>query len=196
VVTGPLNGARMLRDLHRLRPDVVVLAGCGIVAPEALAVPPGGVFSVHPGLLPWTRGSSPSLHSLSRGVPLGATAFRVDPGIDTGPVVARRLLPVRGGETLDELRAALLGMWVEMTAELVTAAAEGHLGAGMPQGARFPLGRHVDAPAELAAAAAAVEAGVAKSLFERWRPFCAPDLSLPPPGGDALLPQPVAACAP
>lgn len=193
VVTGPLNGPRMLRDLRRLRPDVVVLAGCGIVSPEVLAVPPGGVAGVHPGLLPWTRGSSPSLHSLARGVPLGATAFRVDAGIDTGPIVARRLLPVAGGETLAELRAALRGLWVEMTADLVAAAAAGRLGPGSPQGARFPLCPRLEGPAGLEPAAAAVARGRAKALFDRWRPFCDPrDLSLPPPADDALLPGAVA----
>jgi hypothetical protein len=185
VVTGPLNSARMLRDLRGLRPDVVVLAGCGLVSAEVLAVPALGVVSVHPGLLPWTRGSSPLLHSLRRGVALGATAFRVDPGIDSGCLLARRLLPISGGETLGELRAALLELWVEMTAELVAAACAEGLPPGTPQALRFPLCRRV--PAAMTAVA---DPARALELFEKWRPFCAPGgLSLPSPEGDALLPE-------
>src|SRR4051794_5256084 len=153
VFTGPPNGARMERDLRRLGPDLVVLAGCAcILGPSVLSIPREGVVNVHPGLLPWIRGNGPVTHSVLRGVPLGASAFRVDPGIDTGPLLERRLIPVRGGETTAQLWDALHGLWVEMTADLVRAALAGALGPGTPQAGRFPLCRN-STPAERAAAA-------------------------------------------
>src|SRR5215218_1385497 len=97
VISGPLNGARMAKDLRRLDADVVVLARCALILePHVLSAAREGVVNVHPGLLPWIRGNSPVTHSVLRGVPLGASAFRVDPGIDTGPLLERRLLAVRG----------------------------------------------------------------------------------------------------
>jgi len=180
VLTGPPNGARMAKALRRLDPDVVVLARCAVILePQVLSIPREGVVNVHPGLLPWIRGNSPVTHAVLRGVPLGASAFRVDPGIDTGPVLERRLLPVRGGETADQLWDALHRLWVEMTADLVWAALAGPLPAGTPQPGRFPLCRG-SAPAERHAAAEALGRGEARARFERWLPLCDPvHLSLP-----------------
>lgn len=191
VVTGPLNGRAMARDLRRLAPDVLFLAGCGILSPEILAIPREGTVNAHPALLPWVRGNGAVENSILLGVPLGCTAFWVDPGIDTGRVIARRLVAVPGGETLKELNTAARALWVEMTASLAATAAAGPLPAGGAQGTRFPLRRAVRDPEGRAAVAAAVQRGVPRALFERWRPFCDPgDLSLPP---DADPPAPAAA---
>ncbi|HVG44253.1 MAG TPA: formyltransferase family protein, partial [Longimicrobium sp.] len=92
IFTGPLNGVRMERHLRRLDPHVLVLAGCGLLDPHILGVPREGTVGVHPALLPWVRGNGAIENSILGGVPLGCTAFRVDPGIDTGPVLERRLV--------------------------------------------------------------------------------------------------------
>ncbi|HEX6910454.1 MAG TPA: formyltransferase family protein [Longimicrobium sp.] len=187
VFTGPLNGPRMRRDLERLRPDAVVLARCGLVSPEVLAVPADGVVNVHPALLPWIRGNNPLGNSLLRGTPLGATAFRVDAGIDTGRILERRLVAVAGYETAAGLRDALHRVWVEMTVDWIVAAGAAPLPTGEPQTARFPLCRTLSTPAELAAVDEAVRSGAAGALFDRWRPLCGPDLALAP----GVHPEPV-----
>jgi methionyl-tRNA formyltransferase len=180
VVTGPLNGREMARDLRRCRPDVLFLAGCGLVSAEILGIPREGTVNAHPALLPWMRGNGAVERSILGGVPLGCTAFWVDPGIDTGRMIARRLLRVAGGERMAELSRALRALWVEMMAELVTAAAAAPLPAGTPQPARFPLCRRVTTPRERAAVDEAVTRGVPRTLFVRWSPFCDPGtLSLP-----------------
>jgi hypothetical protein len=185
VLSGSLNGRRMTRDLRRLRPDVVVLAHCGLVAPHLLEIARDGVVNVHPGLLPWIRGNSPLGSSFLRRVPLGCTAFRVDAGIDTGRILSRRLLPVGGGETAAELRDALHRLWVEMTADLVAAAYAGGIAEGVPQEGRFRLCRTLAGTEQRLAIEDAVRRGVPKALFELWRPLCHPsDLSLPA-GADA-----------
>lgn len=188
--TGPLNSARMERDLRRLAPDAIVLARTGLLHDPILAIPPGGVVNVHPGLLPWIRGNSPFGNSLLREVPLGSTAFRVDPGIDTGAVLERRLVPVRGTETHAELRDALFRLWVEMTADWISAATTGPIPAGTPQAARFPICRTTGAADEAAVAALLAE-GRPKRLFDRWSPLCAaPGLALPADAEADFLPRP------
>jgi folate-dependent phosphoribosylglycinamide formyltransferase PurN len=172
--TGTLADPRTERDLRAAAPDVVVLAFCDLVSPRLLAVPREATVNVHPGLLPWIRGNGPIPNSLLRDVPLGSTAFRVDAGIDTGAILSRRLLPVRGGETLSQLRDALFGLWVEMTVDVVEAAWSAPLPAGDPHPARFPLCRVVTSPAELAAVDAAVAEGRPKALFDRWAAACDP----------------------
>ncbi|HET7459702.1 MAG TPA: formyltransferase family protein [Longimicrobium sp.] len=192
VLTGAVNGRAMRRDLRRLEPDVVVLSRCArILEPEVLRIPHEGVVNVHPGLLPWVRGNTPVNHSLLRGVPLGATAFRVDPGIDTGAVLERRLLALRGGETRKELAKAIHMLWMEMTADLVARAAAGPLPPGTPQRDRFPLCRTLTDPAERAAVDEALRRGAAKALFERWLPLCEPGtLSLPGHLDARFVPRP------
>lgn len=192
VYTGPLNGGRMRRDLEGLRPDALVLARCGLVSPEVLAIPRDGTVNVHPGLLPWIRGNNPLGNSLLRGVPLGATAFRVDAGVDTGHLLERRLVPVHGGETAAGLRDALYRAWVEMTVEWTAAAGAAPLPPGQPQRGRFPVCRTLSAPAELAAVETAIRNGAAKTLFDGWRPLCDARLALSP-GADATPVPPLPA---
>lgn len=180
VVTGPRNGRGMVRDLGRLRPEVIVLAHCGLVAADVLEIPRNGVLNVHPGLLPWVRGNSPLGNALLRGVPLGATAFRVDAGIDTGGILHRRLLPVAGGESTAELRDALYELWVELTVELVGAAIEDRIPVGYVQEGRFPLCRTLASAEEVEAIEEAVRSGAAGALLDAWAPHCGSDLSLPP----------------
>lgn len=189
VVTGALNGPRMTRDLQRLRPGIVVLGRCGLLAPHLLRIPPAGVVNVHPGLLPWIRGNSPLGNSLLRGVPLGSTAFRVDEGIDTGRILLRRLLPVAGGESTGALRDGLYRLWVEMTVELVASAGAGEIPTGHSQEGPFPLCRTLDAPAETAAIDELVRAGTARALFERWSPHCHDGSTLPPDADAFCVPS-------
>lgn len=187
VVTGPLNGPAMLRDLRRRRPDVLFLAGCGLVSPQLLSIPREGTVNAHPALLPWMRGNGAVEHGILRGVPLGCTAFWVDPGIDTGRMIARRMMPVAGGETMAALNRGVRALWVEMMAELIAAATAGPLPEGTPQRARYPLCRRVT-EAERAAVDDAVTRGVPRALFERWRPFCAPGTLELPPAADTRVP--------
>lgn len=180
VRTGPLNGERMTRDLRRLRPDVVMLAHCGLVASHVLECAGEAVVNVHPGLLPWIRGSSPLGNSLLRGVPLGCSAFRVDAGIDTGRILARRLLPVSGHETPAQLREALFALWVQMAADLVAAVRDG-VDEGFAQDSRFALCRTLPKADARRVIDEAVRGGVPRTLFEAWRGQCdARDLSLSP----------------
>jgi phosphoribosylaminoimidazole-succinocarboxamide synthase len=67
------------------------------------------VVNVHPSLLP----AFPGLHAPARAIEAGATetgvtVHFVDAGIDTGPIVLRRSLPIRAGETAEQLAARLL----------------------------------------------------------------------------------------
>lgn len=190
VFTGALNGRRMSGDLARLRPDVVVLARCGLLEPHVLAIPREGVVNVHPGLLPWIRSASPLAHSLRRQVPLGAAAFRVDAGIDTGPLLERRLVPVAGGESANDLRRAIHRLWVEMTVDLAAAAAAGPLPDGTPQCARFPICPPVNDPAGIAAMEDAIQRGGAKQLFDRWIGLCGPRATLPLDADADFFPRP------
>jgi folate-dependent phosphoribosylglycinamide formyltransferase PurN len=93
-LAGSRNSIRMEATLHSLAPDVILLGGMGVLSTGVLATARLAVLNAHPALLPWVRGTGVVRGSLLRGVPIGATVHVVDRGIDTGPVLARRLTTV------------------------------------------------------------------------------------------------------
>ena len=169
VVTGALNSPTMLRDLRRLAPDVLVIAGTGIVSAEVLAIPRLGAVNSHLALLPWIRGNDVIAHSILNGVALGTTCHLVDPGIDTGPILRRRLLDVPAFEqTLDALESASLDAGVDLLVDVVAeVVARGGLPPATPQSERFPLHRFLGA-ARRAEADAMIRAGAARVVYARW----------------------------
>lgn len=77
--------------VERLEPDAVVAAGFRHIVPEeVLEIPSEGCINVHPGYLPHARGFNPNVWSIVEGLPAGATVHYMDPGVDTGDVIARR----------------------------------------------------------------------------------------------------------
>jgi methionyl-tRNA formyltransferase len=173
VATGDMNSRRLRRDLLRLAPDFLVLGGGGILAPEIIETARLGVLNAHPALLPWVRGCGVVGHSLEQGVALGATVHRVDRGIDTGDVVARRLLPVAPGTvSLSALELAADELAAELLADVVEGIVRrGELPVGTPQADRYPLFRW-PAVAERPRHEALAASGRAHELFELWRPLC------------------------
>jgi methionyl-tRNA formyltransferase len=183
IATGDMNGRRLRRDLQRLAPDYLVLGGGGILLPEIIGIPAAGVLNAHPALLPWVRGCGVTGHSLEQGIALGATVHYVDRGIDTGPVVARRLLAVEPGPaSLGALELAADELAAEMMADVVEGIVRrGEHPQATPQTERLSLYRWplvAERPRHEALAAS----GRAWELFERWRPLAMDDgrWTLPP----------------
>jgi len=77
-----------LASLADLAPDVApIVAYGGLIPPAALAVPRLGWVNLHFSLLPAWRGAAPAQHALIAGDDItGASAFRLEEGLDTGPV--------------------------------------------------------------------------------------------------------------
>jgi len=173
IATGAMNSERLLRDLRQLRPDWIVLGGGGILAPQVIATARLGVLNAHPALLPWIRGCGTTGASLAHGVALGATVHRVDAGIDTGPIVQRRLLPVAPGDThLGDLEQACMRLASEMLADAVESVVRGGgVPAGVPQPGRYPLFRAAG-EAELREHFAIAASGRAHALYTAWSTLC------------------------
>ena len=170
IVSGARNSPRMRDDLAALAPDLLVLAGVGLVDRTLLAVPRWGTLNGHPGLLPFVRGNGVVAHAIARGVAIGASVHHVDDGIDRGPIVARRLLPV-GAElsTLPALEAAAVTLACDLLADVVAGALrEGALPEGAPQVERMPLCRWMR-PADREHVEGMIRDGAAARLFDRWR---------------------------
>jgi methionyl-tRNA formyltransferase len=89
--------------LSELKPDLGVLGGTRIISRSVLEVPPDGVLNSHPGLLPEVRGSASVAWSIYYDIPIGCTCHFIDPEIDTGDIVLKRIIPVHRGDTYELL---------------------------------------------------------------------------------------------
>lgn len=75
--------------LRTLQPDAIPVVAYGQLIPEAmLGIPELGWINLHFSLLPQWRGAAPVQHSIWHGDSItGAATFRIDQGMDTGPIL-------------------------------------------------------------------------------------------------------------
>jgi methionyl-tRNA formyltransferase len=108
-----------LDALIDLAPTLIVLADYGRLIPATvLALPPRGALNLHPSLLPRHRGAAPVPAAILAGdTRSGVTLMRMDEGLDTGPIVARREVLLDGSETTPELEARLALVAAELLVE-------------------------------------------------------------------------------
>ncbi|MEZ4598002.1 MAG: methionyl-tRNA formyltransferase [Chloroflexota bacterium] len=95
--------------IEALDPELLVLSDYGRIVPQALLdVPPKGALNLHPSLLPRHRGAVPIPAAILAGDQVtGVTLMRMDAGLDTGPTVARVVVPLAGDEDAPGLEARL-----------------------------------------------------------------------------------------
>jgi phosphoribosylglycinamide formyltransferase-1 len=118
---------RVVKLLKEAGADLVVLAGyMRMVKEPLLAAYPGRIINIHPSLLPAFPGLEAWKQALAAGVPeTGCTVHYVDRGMDTGPIIARRRVPVLPGDTPETLHARIQVAEHEVYPEVVRRIAEG-----------------------------------------------------------------------
>lgn len=97
---------RKLADtVASFHPDLVVSAGfMKILGQEFLERFGGLTINTHPALLPSFKGAHAVRDALAYGVKVtGSTVHFVDSGVDTGPIIAQKAVPVLPGDTQDSL---------------------------------------------------------------------------------------------
>ena len=105
-------------QLRELAPDCCPVVAYGALVPQpVLDVPRHGWVNLHFSLLPAWRGAAPVQHALLHGDEVtGATTFRLEAGMDTGPVFGVTTEDVRptdtSGDLLDRLAVAGAGLLV------------------------------------------------------------------------------------
>ena len=102
-VVPSLNSPAALALLGRVRPDLVIYGGGGILRGPFLDAA-GRVLNAHAGPLPAIRGMNAAEWSALLGEPAQATVHLIDRGIDTGPVLLRVPYDRARCRSVDELR--------------------------------------------------------------------------------------------
>ncbi|MDP9498311.1 MAG: methionyl-tRNA formyltransferase [Actinomycetota bacterium] len=94
-----------LERLRELAPDCCPVVAYGALVPRPLLdVPPAGWVNLHFSLLPAWRGAAPVQHALLAGDEVtGASTFRLEEGLDTGPVFGVVTEEVRPTDTAGDL---------------------------------------------------------------------------------------------
>jgi methionyl-tRNA formyltransferase len=94
-----------LDRLRSLRPDCVPVVAYGaLVPPAALEIPRYGWVNLHFSLLPAWRGAAPVQHAVLHGDEItGASVFRLEAGLDTGPVYGTLTAPIGARDTAGDL---------------------------------------------------------------------------------------------
>ena len=96
--------------LRRAKVDWVCLAGfMRLLSPAFVAAWPRRILNIHPSLLPAFPGLDAQAQALAHGVKVsGCTVHLVDEGLDSGPIVVQKAIPVLDGDTPADLAARIL----------------------------------------------------------------------------------------
>lgn len=96
-------------DLRALAPDACPVVAYGALLPQqALDIPRHGWINLHFSLLPAWRGAAPVQHAIIAGDEVtGASTFRIEAGLDTGPVFGTMTETVRPHDTAGDLLSRL-----------------------------------------------------------------------------------------
>jgi len=105
----------------KYEPDLIVSAGFMRILGDAfLAQWEGKIINTHPALLPAFPGANPVRDTLAYGVKVtGVTVHLVDRGVDTGPIIAQRVVEVQDGATQDELHERIKTIERQLLVEVV-----------------------------------------------------------------------------
>ena len=102
-----------IEELKQWSPDVYVVAAFGQILPQTvLDIPPHGSVNIHASLLPRWRGAAPIQAVIRAGdAETGITIMKMDAGLDTGPILRQRAIPIASDETGQSLhdKLAVLG---------------------------------------------------------------------------------------
>lgn len=107
--------------------DLVCLAGfMRLLSPYFVAQFPNRILNIHPALLPSFPGEHAQLQALKHGVKFtGCTVHFVNEGMDTGPIVAQSVVPVRDDDTEATLSARILAEEHRIYSETIRLLLEG-----------------------------------------------------------------------
>jgi methionyl-tRNA formyltransferase len=110
---GNINAEASLEAIRAFEPDLLIsVAGNQIFRRPLIELAPKGCLNLHTALLPKYRGLMPTFWTLKNGEKeTGVSVFLVDEGIDSGPIVVQKRVPI-DTDRLEELirHTKIIGM--------------------------------------------------------------------------------------
>lgn len=108
----PEEAAAAHAALRAAQIELMVVAAYGLILPPSvLALPPRGCLNIHASLLPRWRGAAPIHRAVEAGDrETGITIMQMDAGLDTGPMLLTRTLPIAATDTTGSLHDKLAAL--------------------------------------------------------------------------------------
>jgi methionyl-tRNA formyltransferase len=154
--------------LEQIAPDAILVVAYGRIIPDwMLALPRFGCINLHGSLLPKYRGAAPIQWAIANGEQTtGVTTMRLDAGLDTGPMLLARIVPIDPAETASDLFESLSALGAPLMVETLD---------GLEQGTVLPV-QQDPAAATLAPILTREDGRMdfqrsAPDLVNRWRGF-------------------------
>jgi len=124
-----LKSPDFLETLKNLSPDLIVVCAYGKILPkEVLEIPKFGCFNIHASLLPKYRGASPINYAILNGEKeTGITIMLMDEGLDTGPILLQKKIPIEDTDTAITLSKKLSELGREAIIEAIDLHKQGKL---------------------------------------------------------------------
>lgn len=112
---GSFKRAENVEALAAYHADLFIVAAFGQILPQAvLDLPRCGTLNIHASLLPRYRGASPISEAILQGErETGVTIMLIDAGIDTGPMLLARHVPIEPDDTTGSLTEKLAQVGAE-----------------------------------------------------------------------------------
>jgi phosphoribosylglycinamide formyltransferase-1 len=119
----------LLESLARSSTDVLLLAGfMRILGSDVINAYSNRIMNIHPALLPSFKGLHAQKQALDYGVKItGCTVHFVDEGMDSGPIILQKSVPVLDSDTEESLSERILAQEHIIFPEAVKLFAEGRL---------------------------------------------------------------------
>jgi methionyl-tRNA formyltransferase len=124
--------AQEAHDLLRSTPhDVMIVAAYGLILPRSvLDIPEYGCINIHGSLLPRWRGAAPIHRAIEAGdSETGITIMQMEEGLDTGPMLAMRKVPIASEDTTGSLHDKLADLGGTMIVDTLNTLQKGHVAA-------------------------------------------------------------------
>ena len=153
------NADEVAELIERERPDLVLVSGTDLLRAATLDRFDTKVMNLHTGISPYLRGGPNCTNwalALGEFDLIGNTVMWIDPGIDSGAIIATERTPLTGHEGLTELHVKVMDHAHDLYRRAVEAFAAGRPLPSVPQGSIAPgrlfLTRHWNSRAMLRAA--------------------------------------------
>jgi methionyl-tRNA formyltransferase len=116
-------------QIRQMEPDTAIVVAFGqILKKNLLTIPGWGVINIHASLLPKYRGAAPIPWAiLNDESKTGLTVMRMDEGLDTGPILFQKEVPILEDETAGQLHDRLSELAGKLIVEALTHMAKTHV---------------------------------------------------------------------
>jgi methionyl-tRNA formyltransferase len=113
--------------IRAMSPDLIIVVAFGQILKKALLdIPRWGVMNIHASLLPKLRGAAPIQWAvMNNEASTGLTVMHMDEGMDTGPILHQKEVPVLEDETAGRLHDRLSVLAGELMIRALRAMSEG-----------------------------------------------------------------------